>query len=432
MENETVNETVNEGVDSAVNNEVITLEEFERIKKRERSSGRLQGVLISLASVVILALFLLSGYLCVKTYIYGRTPDVKVLNNTSESKINALWRVINKYYLWDVDTEKAMDGMYKGLMNSLEDPYSCYYTKSEMDELLEDASGEYSGIGAYVSVDPESKIPYIARPMPDSPAEKAGVLAGDYIYEIDGEDVTGQDLNLVVSKIKGPDKTDVVLGLRREGESELINITVKRGKIEVAMLESRMLEDKIGYIWLYEFERPAVTQFNKAYDSLEKEGMKSLIIDLRSNPGGDFDAVVDLADEFLPEGTIVYTKNKNGSGDKRTSDAKCKNIPLVVLVDRNSASASEIFTGTLKDHEVATIVGENTFGKGIVQAVLTLPDGTGVKITESEYYLPNDECIHGVGIKPDVEVEFDGERYRKDGYDSQLEKAIEVIKTKMK
>lgn len=426
------NEKINENAYSADNTEVISIEEFEKIKKQERSSGRIQGVLISLASMVVLALFLITGYLCITNYLYGAIPSEKVINKESEKKISTLWRMVNKYYLWDIDIEKAMDGMYTGLMDSLGDPYSCYYTKAEMNELREDASGEYSGIGAYVSQDPETGIAFISRPMPGSPAEEAGVMAGDYIYEIDGEDVRGQDLNLVVSKIKGVDGTEVVLGLAREGESDLLNITVKRGKIEIAMLESRMLEDNIGYIWLYEFEKPAVDQFNRAYDELKKDGMEAIIVDLRSNPGGDLDAVVELADEFLPEGTIVYTKDKNGKGQTYSSDANCKNIPMVILVDGNSASASEIFCGSLKDYGVATLVGENTFGKGIVQSLFSLPDGTGVKITESEYYLPNDECIHGIGVEPDVEVEFDGERYKKDGYDSQLEKAIEEIKKKMK
>lgn len=412
-------------------NTVITAEEFEKIKKQERKNGRVQGTVITLC-VVAAVVFLVSIVLNVGRLIGFHVGSGGIGGTKTTQKAEDLWRMVEKYYLWETDEDAAVEGMYKGMMNSLGDPYSVYYTKEEFADINESSSGKYSGIGAYVAQDVDSKITYISNPMPGSPSQEAGLLPNDYIYEIDGEDVRGLDLNVVVSKIKGPENSKVVLSIKREGEPELLDITVTRRTIEVSMLESRMLEDNIGYIWLYEFEKIAITQFDKAYKELEDQGMESLIIDLRSNPGGDLDAVVDLCDEFLPEGTIVYTKEKTGKGDVYSSDADYLDIPLVLLVDSNSASASEIFTGSLKDYKRATIVGTKTFGKGIVQGLFGLADGTAVKITGSEYYLPNDECIHGVGIEPDVEVEFDSDAYKKEDFDNQLEKAIEVMKEKLK
>jgi len=193
-----------------------------------------------------------------------------------------------------------------------------------------------------------------------------------------------------------------------------------------------MLEDNIGYIWVYEFEGKALTQFNDHYDDLMSRGMKGLIIDLRDNPGGDLSVATDLADKFLDEGTIVYTKDRNKKEVYIKSDAACEKIPLVILTNENSASASEVLTGALKERGVATVVGMKTFGKGIVQGLYQLTDGTGYKITEKEYYLPNDECIHGIGIEPDYEIDLDRDAYLEDGIDTQKEKAIEVMKEMLK
>lgn len=417
---------------SSENNTVITQEEFERIKLQERKNGKIQGTVTTLIVVAAIAFF------CFITSIifsfFGIYIGPKgITKKASMKKVDDLWKMVERYYLWESDDEAAVEGMYKGMLDSLGDPYSVYYTKEEFADINESSSGKYSGIGAYVTQNVETGESYVSNPMPGSPAEEAGLLPGDCFVKIDGEDVKGLDLNVVVSKIKGPEGTDVVLTMRHEGESELFDVTVTRRTIEVAMLESRMLDDKIGYIWLYEFEKIAIKQFDRAYEELEKEGMDGLIIDLRSNPGGDLDAVVNLCDEFLPEGTIVYSKNKHGKGETYKSDAEYLDVPLVLIVDGNSASASEIFTGSLKDYKRATVVGTTTFGKGIIQGLFGLADGTAVKITESEYYLPNDECIHGIGIEPDVKIEFDSKAYKKtDETDNQLNKAIEVLKDKLK
>lgn len=432
MEENNIQENTTNNVDNNSDNQVITAAEFEEIKKRERKNGRIQGTITTLIIVAAIVFVLvvakvILGFLGIT--LFGSRG---ITGKKTTDKADNLWRMVERYYLWDADEDAAVENMYKGMLNSLGDPYSVYYTKEEFDDINESSSGKYSGIGAYVAQNMDSMDTYISNPMPGSPAEEAGLLPGDYIYEIDGEDVRGLELNVVVSKIKGPEGTDVVLSVYREGEKELLDITVTRRTIEVSMLESRMLDDNIGYIWLYEFEKIAITQFDAAYKELENQGMEGLIVDLRSNPGGDLEAVVDLCDEFLPKGVIVYTKDKNGKGESYTSDSKYLDIPLVLIVDGNSASASEIFTGSLKDYKRATVVGTTTYGKGIVQSLFGLADGTAVKITESEYYLPNDECIHGVGIEPDIEVKFDSDRYKKDDYDNQLEKAIEVMKDKLK
>lgn len=430
---EEVKTNTNEG---SGNNAVITAKEFEAIKKKELKKGRLQGALVCIFAVILCSLAVWSFKVVTKTVVDTAVqsiyPEKQLITESSEKKINTLWGMIDKYFLWETDEDKVLTGAYKGMFESLDDIYSCYYTKEEFDSIMESSSGKYSGIGAYVTTDAESGISYVSKPMPGSPAEESGVRPNDYIYEIDGEDVRGLELNVVVSKIKGPEHSKVVIGFKREGVDDLVYIEIERRTIEVDMLEYSMLEDGIGYIFLYEFEQLAVEQFDKAYADLESQGMEGLIIDLRDNPGGDLDAVIKLADEFLDEGTIVYTKDKNGNGETYKSDANAKNIPLVILTNGNSASASEILSGSLHDRGVATIVGTKTFGKGIVQGLMRLPDGSGLKITESEYYLPNDECIHGVGINPDIEIELDVDNYREKGIDNQKIKAVEVLKEKMK
>ena len=405
----------------------LTSEELDEILSKEKSRGRLQGIIISLAIISAIAII---GILIVSFTGGFKSKKSQIVNDEVVEKTDYLWKMIDKYYLWDEDKDvkKAQDAVYKGIVSSLDDPYSVYYTKEEFEELSESYSGEYSGIGAYVSQDPDTMESYIARPMPNSPAEEAGLLPNDYICEIDGENVVGQDLNVVVAKIKGPEGTTVDIGIRHENKGEIETITVERRKIEVVRLESEMLEDNIGYIWIYEFEGKTMSQFEEAYNKLKEEGMQGIIVDLRDNPGGDLDVVINLCDKFLGDGLILYTKDKNGKNQEFIADADCEKIPMVIITNENSASASEIFTGCLKERGIAKVVGKNTFGKGIVQALFELQDGSGIKITQSEYYLPNDVCIHGVGIAPDYEIDLDYDAYLKDKTDAQKDKAIEVMK----
>jgi len=416
----------------------LTPDEFEEILRRERKKGTRRGVLLTLLFVAIAAVVVFAIVLIGEATGSGEKKTSgkyeSLLDDDFKRKSDYLWAMVQGHFLWedDIDSKAAQDEMYKAMVDSLGDKYSCYYTLDEFNEILESNNGEYSGIGAYISQNPDTMDLYISRPMPGSPAEEAGVKMDDYIYTVDGEDVTGQDINVVVSKIKGPEGTDVVIGFKHNNEGEIDEITITRRTIQVERLESEMLEDNIGYIWIYEFENNTDSQFKKAYNKLKDEGMEGLIIDLRSNPGGDVDIVCKIADMFLDEGVILETKNRNGDIERVKSDAECEKLPIVVLTDENSASASEILTGSLKDRGVATVVGKNTYGKGIVQYVYSLEDGTGLKITEAEYYLPNGECIHGEGIAPDVEVELDHDKYINDEIDTQKDKAVEVMKGLLK
>lgn len=401
-----------------------------KLEKEAKNGGRVQGIVITLIVTLILAFIVTVASNVVSSMLYGGQVGSNIIDKEVEEKTQKLYNVMNKYFLWDVDREKVKDGIYKGIFESLDDPYSVYYTKEEFDELMETSSGQYSGIGAYIGQKVDSNELFISRPMPGSPAEKAGLLTDDVIVEVDGENVVGQDINLVVSKIKGVKGTTVNIGVKRKDVEEILTIPVTRDTIEVAMLESEMLDDNVGYIFIYSFEQTTFSQFEEEYKKLKEQGMKSLIIDLRDNPGGDFDIAIKLADYILPEGTIVYTKDKDGKGERYESDKNCIDMPIVVLINGNSASASEVVAGAIKDNNYATLVGEKTFGKGIVQVVLGLKDGSGFKITQSEYYLPNDECIHKIGIEPDVLVELDYERYKKEKYDNQKIKAWEIAKKK--
>ncbi|BCN32647.1 S41 family peptidase [Anaeromicropila herbilytica] len=359
-------------------------------------------------------------------------PDQAAINN----KLSKLEGLIKQYYLKDVDSSIYPDGIYKGLMASLGDPYSVYYTKDEFAALMESSSGVYCGIGATVSQDAKTGIITIVKPFETGPAYKAGILPGDIISKVNGKEVTGEDLSKVVSEMKGDEGTTVDITVIRKNETEPLKFTVERKKIEVPTIESEMLDNKIGYIKVSEFEEVTADQFISAVNHLDKQGQKGLIVDLRDNPGGLLDIVVKMLDRMLPKGIVVYTQDKYGEKEKYYSDGKEDfNKPLVVLINGNSASASEIFAGAIQDYGVGTLIGTTSFGKGIVQQVMPLGDDTAVKITVSKYYTPKGRNIHGTGIDPDVKVELDKKLLQKvviqKSEDNQLQKAIEVIMKKI-
>ncbi|MDI9509916.1 MAG: S41 family peptidase [Clostridiales bacterium] len=351
-------------------------------------------------------------------------------------KLMVLEEVIDTYYLDEVDRDAFATGIYKGFISSLDDPYSMYYTKAEYANVIESSSGIYQGIGAVVSQDVKTGIITIVRPYKDGPAYNAGLLPDDIIYKVEGEEVTGEDLSEVVSKIKGKEGTKVNITIYRDGVADPMDFTLERKKINIPTIEYEMLEDDIGYILIYEFDSITISQFSNALKALEKMGMKGLIVDVRDNPGGLLDSVVKILDRLLPRGLIVYTEDKY----KNRTEENAKNPdkfdqPIVVLINGNSASASEIFAGALQDYEKATIVGTTTFGKGIVQRILPLSDGTALKLTVSKYFTPKGRNIHGTGIEPDIEVELSEDLKQlvtipRDD-DNQLQKAIEVLKDKM-
>lgn len=369
---------------------------------------------------------------------------VKAAEETNEipydqiiGKLSYLEKLVDNYYLEDVKEVDFADGIYKGFIASLEDPYSTYYTKEEYDALMESSSGIYCGIGATVSQNADTGVITIVKPFKDSPAYKAGVLPGDIIYKVDGEEVTGVDLSEVVSRMKGVEGTTVDIEFIREGESDPVKLTITRAKIEVPTIEWQMLDNKIGYVIITEFDEITVTQFNKAVNELKAKGMKGLIVDVRDNPGGLLDSVVEILDRILPPELIVYTEDKYGNREEeKADDTKKLTIPMAVLINGNSASAAEIFAGTLKDYKVATIIGTTSFGKGIVQKVIPLSDGTAVKLTISKYYTPSGKNIHKIGIEPDIKVELNDALKQEViipiDKDNQLQEAIKHIKSKIK
>ena len=361
-----------------------------------------------------------------------------VINSRSEEKIKTLENIINTYYYqYDKDKtaseEKMEDGLCYGLMESLGDPYSVYYSKDDIKEFEEDTQGIYYGIGAYLSMDENTGSPMISGTIEGTPAEEADLRESDIIISIDDKDVQGLELEDVVSLVKGPEGTSVKLKLYRDGSSDYIEKTVKRAKIDTPTVKGKMLDDNIGYIQITEFDTVTLDQFTEAYATIKGQGAKGLILDLRSNPGGNVDVAVNIGREFLPKGTVVYTIDKANKKNVYTCDGENEiKIPLVVLVNGYTASSSEILTGAIKDDKIGTIVGTQTYGKGIVQNVIDLSDGTAVKLTISAYYTPSGVNIQGTGITPDVKCEFDSDAYYKDKSDNQLDKAVEIVKSKMK
>ena len=364
--------------------------------------------------------------------VYGITDD-SVLTKNVAKKIDVLTKIIDEYYLGEYTKKDLEAGLYKGLLAGLNDPYTVYYTDEDYKELTQTTEGEFEGIGAYLSQDTDTMEVRVVEPMPGSPAEKAGLLADDIIVEVDGEDVVGENIDTTVSKIRGEKGTTVNIGIRREGEDDILHFDIKRESVQAVTVESKMLDKSIGYIRISEFDDLTYEQFKKAFRELKREEMRGLVIDLRENPGGSVFAAVDIADELLGEGLVVYTEDKNGTRKEYSSDAdNYYDDPLVIIVDGNSASAAEILTGAVKDYKAGIILGTKTYGKGIVQQVLPFGDGSGVKITIANYFTPKGTNIHGIGITPDEELEFDYEAYLDDEKDNQLERAIEIIEEQLK
>lgn len=352
-------------------------------------------------------------------------------------KIDTLEGLINKYYMDKVDKNTMAEGIYKGLLSSLKDPYSVYYTKDEYTALMESSSGVYYGIGATVTSDVKTGVLSIVKPFVGGPAYEAGVLPGDVLYKVNGEEVTGKDITEVVGKIKGEEGTKVTVSIIREGKSKPIDFTITRKKVEVPTIEYQMLENKIGYIAVSEFDEVTAEQFRAAIDDLEKQGEKGLVVDIRNNPGGLLDTVVDMLRRMLPKGMIVYTEDKYGKRDEYKCDGKEEfNKPLAVLINGNSASASEIFAGAIQDYKKGTLVGTTSFGKGIVQSILPLNDGTAIKVTVSKYYTPKGRNIHKIGITPDVTIELKESLRQKvvidKKEDNQLQKALQILNKQIK
>ena len=350
-----------------------------------------------------------------------------------EATLASFRSVLEEKYMGEIDDETLIEGAIKGYVSALGDPYTTYYTKEEMDELMEETTGNYVGIGIYMTLDLENNAIYVVKPMEGSPAEEAGIKAGDLITKVDGIEYSGEELDQASNAIKGKEGTKVKLEILSNGQTR--EIEVERRKIIVSHIVEKKF-DNIGYLLIEDFDGGCADEFEEKYKELEKQGIDRLIIDLRNNGGGVVNEAVDIADMLIEKDkTILITKDKKGNEEVKKCDNEASiTMPVVVLTNGYSASASEILVGALKDNERATIVGTKTYGKGVIQEVDRLNDGSGLKITIEEYYTPNRDKINKVGIKPDEEIELSSEIIEKGTYtdeeDNQLQKAIEIIKRK--
>lgn len=403
-------------------------------ERNQKRKGRMNGVIGFILGIMTSFVLVYVGFAF--AFNNGNVLSLFLKRNSKldykkiEEKTSVLQNIIDRYFLFDEDMTKVEDGIYAGMMNGLGDPYTVYYTKEEYKALNEDTEGKYSGIGAVVSQNPNTKIITIVKIFDNSPANDAGLQVGDIIYKIDGEEVAGTDMDILVkTKIRGEEGTSFKMTVLRGDERKEVELDLTRRSIEVETVAGRMLDNNIGYIAVSQFDAVTSEQFKSNIESLQSQGMTKLIVDLRGNPGGLLDQVVDMLDYILPDGLVLYTEDKYGKREEYYSDGSHElKIPMVVLVNENSASASEVFTATFRDFEWGTVVGKTTFGKGIVQNVLPLGDGTAVKITTQHYYPPSGYDLHKVGIKPDLEVDLnEGAKIGTDS-DNQLSAAIDILK----
>ena len=358
----------------------------------------LAGILVTVIAVgVFFALSGGGGQMAVQS-----SGSDSAVNRESVNKLSVLEQYLDRYYYKssEITREDKENGIYKGLFESLEDVYSCYYTPEEYKMLAEQTQGVYYGIGAYVSQDVETGICAISGVIKNSPAEAAGLMEGDLIYKVDGEDMSGLDIDEVVSHIRGEEGTEVALTLVRNGEE--IEVKLKRGRVDTPTVESEMLDDGIGYLQITEFDDVTVNQFTENFEELKGQGMKGLIIDLRGNPGGSVTSVCAVAEQLLPKGLIFYMEDKDGNKTEYKCEGADFDLPMVVLVNEYSASAAEILSGAIKDSGIGKLVGKTTFGKGIVQDVIPLQDGSAIKLTVANYYTRGGNDIHLKGIEPDI------------------------------
>lgn len=389
------------------------------MKHKEYASGVLTGVL-----VVALA----SGGV---KFVQQRQYNGVLSDSSHVQKIEYLEKMIDQEYLGEVDNDEMAEGVYAGLVYGLGDVYSRYYTADEYAQETASTDGAYAGIGVSIQKNKNGGV-QIAECYEGGPGADAGLQTGDVITAINDTDVTDMELSDVVSLIRENKDKTIVLTVFRENEEKSREISVDVTDVELPSVFGEMLDKKTGYIQITQFTGVTPQQYKDMFTELKDKGMERLVIDLRDNPGGLLTSVCDILREILPEGLIVYTEDKYGNREEETCDGKHQlDMPLAVLVNENSASASEIFAGAVQDHGVGTIVGTTTYGKGVVQELRQLSDGSAVKLTVSNYYTPNGNSINKVGIKPDVEVKLASELLNKDEItheeDNQLQKALNVI-----
>ncbi len=358
-------------------------------------------------------------------------------NYNEFGKLSSIKKYIDNNYLREVNNDDLVDGQIKGMVASLNDPYSAYMNDEEFKSFTEDTSGLYGGIGVIVTPGEDNLIT-IVSPLEDTPGERAGLKTGDKIVKVNGVEYYGENMDEAVKIMRGDPNTKVNLSILRtdkNNDKETLDIEITREIIRLVTVKSSVIDNNIGYLRITSFDEITYDDFKDNLKGLENNGVEGLIIDLRSNPGGLLNICADIADELLGEGDIVFTQTKDGQKEYLKSDRKQTELPLVVLVNEGSASASEILAGAIKDHNRGQLIGTTTFGKGVVQRIRDLGDGTGIKLTVSEYFTPNGTNIHGIGITPDIVVELpeEAEGIGLDYLDQdlQLQKALEVIKGKI-
>ncbi len=392
----------------------------------------LTGVVIGVAvTVFIMVLFSLVMDFSSKYLGIGN----RVLSQ--EEKMEEISELIEDNFALEYDADELVESQYAGYVYGLQDPYSAYLTEENYDKMMESTNGEYVGIGVGVTPQTERNTILITQVFTNSPAEAAGLMMGDEIVAVEGETVTGTEMDQAIIQIKGKPKTSVVITIRDGKTGKNRDVTLIRDYVTVDTVFYEKFETNIGYIRISSFDAVTDEQFEEAYKKLIEDGVEGLILDLRNNPGGLLSVVTNIADLLVPEGNIVYTEDVNGKKEYAVSDDTKIEIPLQVLVNGYSASASEVLAGAIKDYGVGELVGETTFGKGIVQRIFPLGDGSAVKLTISKYFTPSGVCINGIGIEPDYEVVMEDEVYINlfrnfdRNYDTQLKKALENIKAQI-
>lgn len=400
--------------------------------KKSYFAGLITGVIWGIAVVFIL--IILSNIIESELTESGKISDnVGTSALTGSSKSSIIKQYIDKYFMEDVDNDILTEGMYKGMLESLNDPYSVYYTKDEVESLKQSSEGEYVGLGISVTQNNETKVITVTKVYDDSPAKDAGIESGDTIYSINDNVLTDETLDELLVDIKGEEGKEVKMQLKR-GE-ETIDADMKLREVLIDVVSYEMLEDNIGYIIIDQFTGTSTEQVEEAINDLKSQGMERIIVDLRDNPGGQLECIQAILNYFLPKDKLLlYSETKDGEQEKyyTENDGLITDMPLCVLVNENSASASEVFAGVVKCYDRGKLVGTKTFGKGIMQSTFGLSDGTAIKLTIGKYYLPDDSNIHGIGIEPDYEVKLPEDVTNvwalKHPDDPQLTKAIEVVK----
>lgn len=408
-------------------------------KKKRKKPGFAAGVVVGIAATAVILVGGTFGICKAGNYqmVIGsrgasQVKNTKVLDKDTVDKVDELTNYMDLYYYEDYDVQDVQDGLLEGVVSGLGDKYSAYYTAEEYKEQQLSTSGTYYGIGAALAQDKDTMQVTITKIYEGTPSEEAGLKKDDVIVSADGTDATSMELTDFVKLIRGEEGTTVHLEVYRPSTEETLEFDVERKNVELPSVSSQMLANNIGYIQISEFQSKTAEQFESALSSLQDQGAQSLIVDVRGNGGGLVDSVVAILDDILPEGTVVYTEDKYGNRQDYTSSGDTYlDMPIAVLADQNSASASEIFAGAIKDYNYGTLIGTKTFGKGIVQTVFSLPEGDAIKITTAKYFTPNGNYIHGVGIEPDIELEYQFMGGENDEYsvdlDNQIQKAIEVL-----